>query len=413
MDISNLPPDSIIDISVNLSLEDLRNICSTNRKLHDLICENDDFWRRKYLNDFGKSDLDNIYADWKENYLNSGNVYSFGRNHNSQLGLADTYKDKIYVPTKILNMNKIKQIAIGETHSLMSDIYGDVYSVGSNYRGQLGLENISAVKTPTKIPGISNAQQVAIGLVHSLVLDIHGNVYSFGNNTRDELGLGFRDNDIHDLPTKIPNIKGKKIVAGSYKSAIIDTQNNVHIFGVLKRRGDRNTIDITGKIPNIKEIAFGKAHILLIDLLDDVYSFGSNESGQLGLSDTTDRKIPTKIPNIKAKHVVAGSNYGFIIDLYDNVYSFGSGMYYHLGAEHNGDIVTPTKIENIRAKQISAGENHTLLIDLNNDVYVFGRNDYGQLGLGKNVSRALFPTKIENIKARQVSAGSDSSMILT
>lgn len=45
---------------------------------------------------------------------------------------------------------------------------------------------------------------------------------------------------------------------------------------------------------------------------DNVWGFGLNCLGQLGLGDYVDRLVPTQIPNIKAKQVYAGGRYTII-----------------------------------------------------------------------------------------------------
>ena len=47
---------------------------------------------------------------------------------------------------------------------------------------------------------------------------------------------------------------------------------------------------------------------------------GANWHGELGLGDKQERIVPTQIPNLKAKQVLAGTNYTVIIDLNDNVW---------------------------------------------------------------------------------------------
>jgi alpha-tubulin suppressor-like RCC1 family protein len=80
---------------------------------------------------------------------------------------------------------------------------------------------------------------------------------------------------------------------------------------------DRNVPTL---IPNIKasQIAAGLGHSFIIDLENNVYAFGFNDVGQLGLGDIEKRYVPTLIPNIKAKQVAAGSGYSFIIGFRTN-----------------------------------------------------------------------------------------------
>jgi len=79
------------------------------------------------------------------------------------------------------------------------------------------------------------------------------------------------------------------------------------------------------------QVAAGKSHSIILDLNNNVWTFGRNNEGQLGLDDTTNRLIPTLIPHLKAKWIAAGGNHSIIIDLEDNVWSFGINEYGQLG----------------------------------------------------------------------------------
>lgn len=82
----------------------------------------------------------------------------------------------------------------------------------------------------------------------------------------------------------------------------------------------------------ITQIACGLHHSVLLTSTGEVYTFGSNQHGQLGLGDFVIRETPCKV-NI------------------------------------NSTIV-----------QISAGSNHTVLLNSNGQIYSFGSNNKGQLG---------------------------------
>ena len=59
-------------------------------------------------------------------------------------------------------------------------------------------------------------------------------------------------------------------------------------------REDRN---IPTQIPNIKAkvVSCGNYHTMIIDLNNNVWAFGYNDYGQLGLGDNQNRNIPTQI----------------------------------------------------------------------------------------------------------------------
>lgn len=65
---------------------------------------------------------------------------------------------------------KIVQIACGMAHSMAMDEWGQVYTWGSNSRGQLGNDTTSSVPKPVKALATKHIIQIASGHYHCLVL---------------------------------------------------------------------------------------------------------------------------------------------------------------------------------------------------------------------------------------------------
>nr|QBK92076.1 MAG: F-box family protein [Pithovirus LCPAC304] len=66
-----LPPEMCEEILLSLPLQDLLNVCSTCKKLHHFLYENDAFWRRKTHAEFPKTEnrvSPSIEDTWKEEY---------------------------------------------------------------------------------------------------------------------------------------------------------------------------------------------------------------------------------------------------------------------------------------------------------------------------------------------------------
>lgn len=61
----SLPSELIIKIGLSLSLSDIYRICLTDTKLNDIFCNNQYFWKMKYIQDF--QDTPNDIEDWKKN----------------------------------------------------------------------------------------------------------------------------------------------------------------------------------------------------------------------------------------------------------------------------------------------------------------------------------------------------------
>lgn len=168
-----------------------------------------------------------------------------------------------------------------------------------------------------------------------------------------------------------------------------------------------------------RSIACGENFTMLIDLNDNVWAFGYNYFGQLGLGDNLHRNTPTPLQFktsvfetsfFKATSIVCGQYHTILIDLNGDVWVFGSNYYGQLGVGDNLYRNIPTPL-NVKARSMDAGEYHTVFIDLNDDVWVFGSNYYGQLGLEDCQNRNI-PTPL-HFKATFVACGWRYTLLLT
>ena len=65
---------------------------------------------------------------------------------------------------------------------------GNVYAWGDNTHGQLGLGDETEVATPKKL-AIANVRQISVGEDHTLFLQMNGTVYATGNYKHNKLGI--------------------------------------------------------------------------------------------------------------------------------------------------------------------------------------------------------------------------------
>jgi alpha-tubulin suppressor-like RCC1 family protein len=134
----------------------------------------------------------------------------------------------------------------------------------------------------------------------------------------------------------------------------------------------------------VKHISLRENHTVITDLNNDVWIFGNNNHGQLGVGNHKDRNIP----DIKAKCISAGKSHTVLIDMNDDIWTFGCNHSGRLGLGDYIDRTTPKQISNLKAKQVasrvlraretSAGGCHTVIIDSSSNIFVFGYNEHGQ-----------------------------------
>lgn len=155
---------------------------------------------------------------------NKGIVFKFG--------FPLTGSESWTVPTKIENIPKIKEICLGVFHAILIDVDGNCWSFGINMEGELGLGDPILRSVPTKISISidSPISSAAVGTYHSIILDIYGRVYSCGSNENGQLGYHhftvdgkFKQIDL--LPTI------KSVHCGSRNVFAVDFDGNVWVFG--------------------------------------------------------------------------------------------------------------------------------------------------------------------------------------
>ena len=238
------------------------------------------------------------------------NLWSCGRNDFGQLchGNEDFIqknrgKEGRFSPQKTPFSN-IAKISAGSYHSLFQNNKGEIFGCGNNQYGQCGLGHFKDPQiTPSLINAPPNIVHFVCGSYHNLFLDSEGNVFSVGQNNFGQLGLGHSANQ-NEL-NKIPNIPPIKIMSCVSASCyLIDFKGNLWTFGFngCGQLGDgdktnKNTPKIINTLKNIQQISYGSCgvHFLAKNSQNRIFATGYNVYGQLGTGDTQSVSILKEI----------------------------------------------------------------------------------------------------------------------
>ena len=169
-------------------------------------------------------------------------------------------------------------------------------------------------------------------------------------------------------------------------------------------------------VSDIKQIACGGYHTVILKTDGSLYSCGNNGGGQLGIGTVTDNptftQVTTNISN-DVKEVACGSTYTFILKNDGSIWACGEGGYGHLGLGSGGNKTTFTKVTT-NVKQIACGSGHTFILKNDGSVWACGDNYYGQLGLGSTDNKYTFTRVTTNINndVKQIACGDDFTFIL-
>ena len=231
------------------------------------------------------------------------NLWSCGYNNNGQLCLGNNENQITLQKTSFSNISKI---STGSHHSLFQNNKGQIFACGTNNQGQCGLGHFESPQmTPrlilTDLP--SNIVHFVCGNHHSLFLDSEGNVFSVGYNGQGQLGIGHKTNQ-NEL-NMIPNIPPIKIISCVFASCyLIDFEGNLWSFGCNSNgqlgHGDSTDINIPKMISTLKNIqqishgSFGR-HFFAKNSQNQIFVTGKNDQGQLGTGDTESVSIPKEI----------------------------------------------------------------------------------------------------------------------
>ena len=136
--------------------------------------------------------LFNLFVDVQQSlFLDSeGNVFSVGYNDEGQLGLGHYTNQNVL--NKIPNIPPIKIISCARSSSYLIDFEGNLWSFGDNYYGQLGLGDETHKNTPKIVNTLKDIQQLSKGCCgqHLLAKNSQNQIFATGNNDCGQLGTG-------------------------------------------------------------------------------------------------------------------------------------------------------------------------------------------------------------------------------
>ncbi|QWB99902.1 InlB B-repeat-containing protein [Mycoplasmatota bacterium] len=359
-----------------------------------------------------------LYAKWTINEYTI-NYYDAGEAYDSDLTIE-------------LNAGEtMTSISLGYSNFSAITSEGRVFSWGYNFHGQLGDGTTINRNTPTEITsqfGLDAGEivkNISIGVEHSIAITSEGRVFSWGSNNNGQLGDGTRTD--RTTPTEITSQFGlnagetvKNISLGVEHSIAITSEGRVFTWGSNNNgqlgdgtRTDRTTpIEITSQFgldagETLTSISLGVEHSIAITSEGRVFTWGSNNNGQLGDGTSTDRTTPTEITSqfgLDAGETVTSISLGYFhssaITSEGRAFTWGSNEGGQLGDGTTTNRTTPTEITSQfkldageTVTSISLGFFHSSTITSEGRAFTWGSNWNGQLGDGTFIGRST-PTEI-------------------
>ena len=150
------------------------------------------------------------------------------------------------------------------------------------------------------------------------------------------------------------------------------------------------TVNDNGDTIYLKQIVEIKCvgyHTLARDINGAVYSWGSNEFGELGNSNKKLETLAHKIDLPSAKEVATGWHHSVVLDVEGNVWFWGEQHSKFNFKKENRTIKKPTLVTELsNIEKIACGSWHSLALDNEGNVWGWGKNNFAMLGTGDSTS---------------------------
>ncbi|XP_058522623.1 probable E3 ubiquitin-protein ligase HERC6 [Ochotona princeps] len=297
---------------------------------------------------------------------------------------------------QVVRGSRLCLAASGERHSLLLLTDGTVWSCGDNGRGQLGRKGVEHAKQPEQIQALEtlHVDSVSCGKEHSLAVCHKGGVFAWGAGSEGQLGLGELKETVF-IPSKIKALSEIKIIqvsCGHHHSLALSADSQVFSWGknsdgqlgldreLLWQASPQRVKSLQG-IP-VAQVAAGGAHSFALSVSGTSFGWGSNNAGQLALSGShvlAQSPKPRSVGALQTLGVVSiscGSEHTAVLTQDGKVFTFGDNSFGQLGYSSTNEKKGPQFVEGIagQVSQIDCGSYHTLaFVYTSRQVVCFGR----------------------------------------
>ena len=300
-----------------------------------------------------------------------GTLWAWGLNANGEAG--DGTQNPIDAPTQVNNLHTFTSVAAGASATYALDDDGNLYSWGKDSYGALGNGSPTAnVLTPAKV-GSKRWAQVSSGASdHACAIDDVGALYCWGRNSSGQWRAGTSS---ANAPTRV------------------------------RIEEDPETVLAEADLV-FAQVAVSKEHQIVIDQFGDLWAWGNNGRGQLGLGDTAPRTTPTSVTGtdnsaqfgaVDVVSIAASAYNSYAIDSLGHLWAWGDNDDGTVG-DGTAEIARTFPVRAASGAffvNVAGNQSAAYAIDRDGYMYAWGANNLGQQGRGEvGGGTTLAPTKL-------------------
>ncbi|KAH3765944.1 regulator of chromosome condensation RCC1 [Pelomyxa schiedti] len=331
--------------------------------------------------------------------LESGQVFSWGSNRYGELGQGDLMNR--CTPHQITTLgNSTTAITCGSKFVVALQNSGLVFCWGDNQKGQLGLgEGLpNVILTPRENIFLRTRMVTTLscGAEHTVALVETGSVLSWGSNSFGQLGLGTTVPDIQPAPAEVLffsqlNENVASIKCGCWHTVALSKSGVIYSWGSnkfgqlgLKHNTDKHTPEVIRFFRDkVSSFDCGSFHTAAVLTSKRVFTWGNNDTGQLGLGNYEAKNTPEEVILLADKQisrVVCGAFFTTV--MLDTGDVMGWGMNFDPQLDRELPTEPHPLITGMKVTTISCGWGHYVALLKNGSLITCGDNGSGQLGCG-------------------------------
>lgn len=297
----------------------------------------------------------NISAGWYHSLFvqNNGTLWSCGQNNIGQLGQSDATNRSS--PTQVGALTTWSKISGGSYTSVAIKTDGTLWSWGQNDYGQLGDGTKTNRSSPVQIGNLTNWSKISSGYLQTFAIKTDGTLWAWGSNSSYQLGLG--NAQYRSSPVQVGNLTTWTAIVTS-SSCGIAIQSNGTMWswgsGYLGQLG-LNVPQATfvssptqiGALTTWLTIGLGYYDGFAIKTDGTLWSWGYNSFGQLGQNIATSviRSSPVQVGNLNTwLSVSCGKYHTFAKKSDGTLWSWGRNNSGELGQNNNIYRSSPVQV---------------------------------------------------------------------
>lgn len=257
-------------------------------------------------------------------------LWCWGRNESGQVGCGQACGTNVLSPVQVnlgpgIQVTRVVASGLAHTCAVASD--GSLFCWGNNTYGQLGIGNTVNANVPRRVPSITSVFSLALGYQHSCATAgtrSNMGLFCWGRNNRGQLGLGPAARTDQWIPIRVASldVQGRTlandVTAGSYHTCaglrvmmpgggiVCWGDNSIGQLGRGSFDSSRHDAPLLVNVNNQKtrNVTAGASYTCswtmpqaTVDPGQQLYCWGQNSAGQLGLGNTVSPVVTPALVN--------------------------------------------------------------------------------------------------------------------